>query len=118
MPKVRAKITIASKNQNNTYETIALLGNDKIIYQEPDAKKTKVTFDYANSKLIRDNEELNMKYEFNLHKKTIGSIEVKTLKNYLNLNIITKEYIRKGRNITLTFLAESETINYKIEVEE
>ena len=56
MPKVRAKITIASKDQNNAYETIALLGKEKIIYQEPDTK-TKVTFDYANNKLIRNNEE-------------------------------------------------------------
>ena len=30
MPKVRAKITIASKDQNNAYETIALLGKEKI----------------------------------------------------------------------------------------
>ena len=43
---------------------------EKIIYQEPDTK-TKVTFDYANNKLIRNNEELNMEYEFNLLEKTI-----------------------------------------------
>lgn len=117
MPKVRAKITIASKDQNNAYETIALLGKEKIIYQEPDTK-TKVTFDYANNKLIRNNEELNMEYEFNLLEKTIVIIEVKSLKNYLNLNIITKEYIKERRNVTLTFLVENEEINYKIEVEE
>ena len=111
MPKVRAKITIASKDQNNAYETIALLGKEKIIYQEPDTN-------YANNKLIRNNEELNMEYEFNLLEKTIGIIEVKSLKNYLNLNIITKEYIKERRNITLTFLVENEEINYKIEVEE
>lgn len=118
MPKVRAKITLVSKDHNNTYETVALLGKEKIIYHEPDTKKTKVTFDYANNKLIRNNEDLTMEYEFNLLEKTLGSIEIKSLKNYLNLNIITKEYIRNGRNITLTFLVENEEINYKIEVEE
>ena len=33
-----------------------------------------------------------MVYEFNLEKETIGSIEVKSLKRYLNLNIATKKY--------------------------
>lgn len=116
MPKIRVKVTTISNGQENNYEINALLKKDKIIYNEPDPKKTKVIFDYANNLLIRKNKDLEMVYEFDLEKETIGSIEVKSLKRYLNLNIATQKYEVLENNLDLIFLVEEEEIGYKLEV--
>ncbi len=116
MPRMRVKVTTVSNGQENNYEINALLKKDKIIYNEPDSKKTKVIFDYANNLLIRKNKDLEMVYEFDLAKETIGSIEVKSIKRYLNLNIATQKYDVLENNLDLIFLVENEEIRYKLEV--
>lgn len=116
MPRMRVKVTTVSNGQENNYEINALLKKDKIIYNEPDPKKTKVIFDYANNLLIRKNKDLEMIYEFDLAKETIGSIEVKSIKRYLNLNIATQKYDVLENNLDLIFLVENEEIRYKLEV--
>lgn len=116
MPRMRVKVTTVSNGQENNYEINALLKKDKIIYNEPEPKKTKVIFDYANNLLIRKNKDLEMVYEFDLAKETIGSIEVKSIKRYLNLNIATQKYDVLENNLDLIFLVENEEIRYKLEV--
>lgn len=116
MPRMRVKVTTVSNGQENNYEINALLKKDKIIYNEPDPKKTKVIFDYANNLLIRKNKDLEMVYEFDLAKETIGSVEVKSIKRYLNLNIATQKYDVLENNLDLIFLVENEEIRYKLEV--
>lgn len=116
MPRMRVKVTTVSNGQENNYEINALLKKDKIIYNEPDPKKTKVIFDYANNLLIRKNKDLEMVYEFDLAKETIGSIEVKSIKRYLNLNIATQKYDVLENDLDLIFLVENEEIRYKLEV--
>ena len=116
MPRMRVKVTTVSNGQENNYEINALLKKDKLIYNEPDPKKTKVIFDYANNLLIRKNKDLEMVYEFDLAKETIGSIEVKSIKRYLNLNIATQKYDVLENNLDLIFLVENEEIRYKLEV--
>lgn len=116
MPRMRVKVTTVSNGQENNYEINALLKKDKIIYNEPDPKKTKVIFDYANNLLIRKNKDLEMVYKFDLAKETIGSIEVKSIKRYLNLNIATQKYDVLENNLDLIFLVENEEIRYKLEV--
>ena len=116
MPRMRVKVTTVSNGQENNYEINALLKKDKIIYNEPDPKKTKVIFDYANNLLIRKNKDLEMVYEFDLAKETIGSIEVKSINRYLNLNIATQKYDVLENNLDLIFLVENEEIRYKLEV--
>lgn len=116
MPKVKIKVTTVSNNNENSYEIPAILQEEKILYREPDKKKTHVTFDYSKDLLIRDNKEISMIYKFNSRSNTIGNVEVKDLGRIINLNIETKRYLKNNKNVEISFLVEEEEIKYKIEV--
>ncbi len=116
MPKIKIRVTTDSNNTINNYEVKALLKDDKLIYYEKENKKTKVIFNYKDMELKRDNKEISMIYKFNIHKKTVGYIEIKDLKKLLKLNIETKKYFSDGKNIDMIFLVENEKICYKVEV--
>lgn len=117
MPKIDAKVTIAtSSNKQLDYTVKALIQRQRLIYHEPDENKTKVIYDYENNTLTRENKDIYMAYEFNPYKSTIGTLEVKSLNKFLNLNIKTNKLLINSNNIELNFLVEEEQINYKLEV--
>lgn len=117
MPKVTLKVTLNSADNKKTEYTVnALKKSTCLIYHEPDEKKTKVSYDYEKSLLIRENAELYMKYEFKENKTTTALITIKSLNKHLNVSLKTTKLCSSENLTEIFFLLEDQKINYKLEV--
>ena len=97
MPKANLRVTINTSKGGIMYELKALMNEDSIIYHEPDELKTKVTYNYKDNILIRDNLNMHLVYEFNKLRETTGTIEVKEYNKYVKVPIITKKLTKNKK---------------------
>ena len=111
--KIKVKIQIKNNHGDNKFDTIAILQDEVIKYTEED--NTKVKYNYKNNELIRENNELLMKYSFNSDKITKGEILVKELDRNLDIEIKTKSIDRKDNDLKVEFSIEDEKFIYRIE---
>lgn len=116
MPKINIKTSLKNDIEDIKDEVISKVDNDKITYYEKN--KTKVTYDYKENRLTRDNDDINMVYTFNKSKLTTGKILVKELNRKLHVKIKTKELKRNDYNLEIKFKVEDQNFIYKIEVKE
>lgn len=115
MSKIRVKITIQNEEVDTSYETTAILEENKIKYVEKN--QTLVIYNYEENTLIRENDKLRMQYSFQEGKKTEGQIEIKEYQKTINLPIITKKIEKKDQEIEIKYQVENQDFLYKIEVE-
>lgn len=117
--KVNAKITLQNAEDNFEYVVPAIYHDDEkvIIYNEQDDQKTLVKFNYITKELIRENDSLLMKYNFNKEKNSQGTIYVKGMEKNLIVTIKTLKLVRwEDNNIEIEYQIENDKFNYKIEV--
>lgn len=109
LSKIKIKVQIKNSTTNNKYEVDAILQDEIVKYKEED--NTKVIFNYKENKLIRENSELKMIYDFN---NNTGVITVKELERDLKVDINTKKIKKKENDIEIVFEIEEE-FKYRIE---
>ena len=117
--KVNVKITLQNAEDNFEYVVPAIYNDDDkvIIYNEQDDQKTLVKFNYITKELIRENDSLLMKYNFNKEKNSQGTIYVKGMEKNLIVTIKTIKLVRwEDNNIEIEYQIENDKFNYKIEV--
>ncbi len=107
MSKVNIISTITSSEQEVKTTGIGEYDkdNEMLIYTEEDG--TKVEFDLSENILRRENDSLKMNYNFDLENNTEGTLLIKELNQYLDLDIITK----KIQNDENRFYVEYEIID-------
>lgn len=110
MPKCNIKVRIQNSEIDQTTEVKAIFQDNRIKYKEED--NTFVTFDYENNCLIRENQNLRMRYHFN---EKEGIIEAKEYNRELKVQLNTKKIERNGKNIEIHFDVEESPFLYKIE---
>ena len=116
MPKIKVEISLETSNIKENYQTNAYLKENIITYYEKNHNKTKTTYNYKDNLLIRNNEEIFLKYKFNLKEPTIGSLKVNKLNKVIDIPIKTKLLQTKNENVNIIFEIPENTIKYKIEV--
>ena len=105
MPKIKV---IINEDELITESTIT---NDIIKYQEENGTNT--TLDLNNNTLVRENNDIYMKYDFN--KKT-GTLEVKELNKVLDLKINNVHIYRDEKVTEIKYNIDEEEFIYRVEV--
>ena len=105
MPKIKV---IINEEELVTESTIT---NDIIKYQEENGTNT--TLDLNNNTLVRENNDIYMKYDFN--KKT-GTLEVKELNKVLDLKINNVHIYRDEKVTEIKYNIDEEEFIYRVEV--
>mgnify|MGYP007069847129 CR=1 FL=1 len=113
MSKIKTKITIHNKEINSTFETTAIVTDNKIKYYENE--NTLVIFDYNKNHLVRKNNELEMEYLFDENQETLGKIKIIELEKKLEIIIKTNKIRRNSWNIRVEFQIENNPFIYEIE---
>lgn len=115
MAKINIKVSILQDNNKNVFTTIGHYQEQNKILTYKEKDNTLVTYDYAKNILTRNNQNLLMKYQFIKNKGTIGTILIKALNRYLDIDIYTEKIIIDDKNIEVQYKTEDNFI-YKIEV--
>ena len=105
MPKIKV---IINEDELITESTIT---NDIIKYQEENGTNT--TLDLNNNTLVRENNDIYMKYDFN--KKT-GTLEVRELNKVLDLKINNVHIYRDEKVTEIKYNIDEEEFIYRVEV--
>ena len=105
MPKIKV---IINEEELVTESTIT---NDIIKYQEENGTNT--TLDLNNNTLVRKNDDIYMKYDFN--KKT-GTLEVRELNKVLDLKINNVHIYRDEKVTEIKYNIDEEEFIYRVEV--
>ena len=113
MPKKEIIVKLKNNYIDDSINTQAIISDNKIKYKEKD--NTKVILDLNNKELIRENNELYMKYIFNEKKETDGIIDIKELNRKILLKIKTKKYRINNNIINIEFEIENDIFTYEIE---
>lgn len=113
MPKIDISVKIKNYTEDTEYKTTGIITNKVLKYKEKD--NTTTTYNYVDKCLIRNNEELYMKYIFNPKKETTGIIKIKSLKKDLNILIKTNKYKEEDNNIYIEYEIEKEKFIFGIE---
>ena len=116
MAKLKIKSIITLKDQILEEENIGSFESGVISYQE--SNNTYVYIDINRNELIRENNELTMKYSFNENELTKGYIYVKDLDHNLELDIKTKLIEKESNRYKIEYMIEEDTFIYEIEYAE
>ena len=116
MAKLKIKSIITLKDQILEEENIGSFECGVISYQE--SNNTYVYIDINRNELIRENNELNMKYIFNENELTKGYIYIKELNQDLELDIKTKLIEKESNRYKIEYMIEEDTFIYEIEYAE
>ena len=114
MSKVQILVHIKNNDQEENLELNAILQDDVIKYKENET--TTLSYNYEQSKLTRETDELRITYFFDENKNTIGTIYIKEMNREIKVNITTKKIIKEGNNIKIEFIIENNRFLYEIEV--
>lgn len=121
MKKIKLKITMITQNQKTEYITIGNYDSEKqeLTYQEKQEVVTDVKINLKEHKLIRDNKDLTMIYQFDEKKKTINTIYLKDLEKYIDIQIKTKKYYYDNNKIEIEYILidSNDKIYYEVEYE-
>ena len=113
MSKIKIRVTIINKEEDNSYETTGILNNNELKYVEDN--NTKVTLNYNDNRLIRKNESLRMDYLFDINKTTPGTIKIEEFGEDLNISINTNKLEKENNNILIEYTIEGDKFLYRIE---
>lgn len=109
----KAKINLISKIVKQENIVSIEIKNNKISYQEED--KTLVLYHQQEKRLIRENDQLYMEFDF---KNDKAIVYIKSLKKETNLKIKTNKIIQDKNLIDIDYYLEDEHYQYKIQMEE
>ncbi len=113
MSKIKIRVFVENLAEKRRWETIAILQDEMLKYQEED--QTKVILNLKNYSLKRENDKINMYYLFQKGKETKGIIKIKEYEKNLDIKIKTTKLERKNKNIEIKYIIENEEFLYKIE---
>ena len=116
MAKLNIKSKIILKDQVIEEEVLGSFESGVISYQEKN--NTYVYIDINRNELIRENDELTMKYIFSENELTKGYIYIKELNQDLELDIKTKLIEKDSNKYKVEYIEEEETFVYEIEYAE
>lgn len=105
MPKI--KVTISEEE----LITDCIIENN--IYKYKEENNTNVILDMNNNKLIRNNNDIDMEYDFNNKK---GSLLIKELDKTLDLAISNVSIYRENKLIEIKYSIDKESFIYRLEV--
>lgn len=105
MPKI--KVTISEEE----LITDCIIENN--IYKYKEENGTDVILDMNNNTLVRNNNDIDMKYDFNNKK---GNLLVKELDKVFNLDMNNVSIYRDEKVIDLKYSIDKERFNYRLEV--
>lgn len=111
MSKINIKVSIKNNEKEEQYETIAIIQDNILKYQEKD--NTIVIFNYDENTLTRENNELLLKYRYSDISE--GTIYIKELDREIKVNIKTIKLERKENDIKINFMIENNIFLYEIE---
>ena len=121
MKKMKLKITMITQNQKIEYITIGNYDSEKkeLSYQEKQEVVTDVKLNLEKHKLIRDNKDFTMTYQFDLNKKTINTIYLKELDKTVDIQIKTEKYYYDNNKIEIEYILidSDDKIYYQVEYE-
>lgn len=113
MSKIKIKVTLKNKDEENIQEQNAILEDNKIKYKED--KNTTVIWNEKENTLYRETNELRIRYPFQEKKTTEGTVELKQPPLEIKVPIHTKKLERKNHNVTIEFKVEENEMLYCIE---
>ena len=116
MKKIKIKASITSNNEKYTEEVIGNIESNIINYQEKD--KTMIYLDINKNELIRENNFLLLKYKFNLNEISTGTIYIKELNNYTEVQIKTNKIIKDEYKYYVEYMLDSDKFIYELEYTE
>lgn len=121
MKKMKLKITMITQNQKIEYITIGNYDSDKkeLSYQEKQEIVTDVKLNLEKHKLIRDNKDFTMEYQFEVNNKTINTIYLKELGKTIDIQIKTEKYYYDNNKIEIEYILidSNDKIYYEVEYE-
>ena len=121
MKKMKLKITMITQNQKIEYITIGNYDSDKkeLSYQEKQEMVTDVKLNLEKHKLIRDNKDFTMEYQFEVNNKTINTIYLKELGKTIDIQIKTEKYYYDNNKIEIEYIIidSNDKIYYEVEYE-
>ena len=113
MSKVKIKSKIISNDQKIIENISGIIESGIISYQENN--NTYVYLDINRDELIRENEEMNMKYAFNEKSITKSQIIVKSLNQQLELDIKTNLIEKSKNKYKVEYQIEEDKFTYELE---
>ena len=121
MKKMKLKITMITQNEKIEYITIGNYDSDKkeLSYQEKQEIVTDVKLNLEKHKLIRDNKDFTMEYQFEVNNKTINTIYLKELGKTIDIQIKTEKYYYDNNKIEIEYILidSNDKIYYEVEYE-
>ena len=105
MPKI--KVTISEEE----LITDSIIEDNIYKYQEDNS--TKVVLDMNNNTLIRENNDIYMKYDFNNKK---GNLQVKELDKVFDLDMAKVNIVKEDKLIEIKYNIDLEEFTYRLEV--
>ena len=105
MPKIR--VTISEEE----LITDCIIENN--IYKYKEENGTNVVLDINNNTLVRENNDIDMKYDFNNKK---GELIVKELDKVFNLDMNKVEISKSDNLIDIKYNIDEEVFDYRLEV--
>lgn len=112
MPKLNIETIIRLPDQKIEEKTTGNIESGIISYKENN--NTYVYLDINRHELIRENDEINMKYIFNDKKTTTGNIFVKELNKNIELDIKTNLIEKDEHKYKVEYMIEKETFTYEV----
>ena len=114
MYKIKAIIT--TNNETIQENTIGSFINGIISYKESD--DTCVYLDITKNELIRENDNLFMKYGFIENRRSKGKLHIKDLNKEVELEIETKKIINQEKTYYVEYKIDENEFIYKLTYEE
>lgn len=112
MPKANITVSIKNSTEESLEKVTAIIQNDILLYKTKDNTITK--YNYKENTLIRENDEMQMKYIFDLKEETLGRIFIKDLNNYMNVKIKTEALKVNNHDIEIKFRIEEELFFFNV----
>lgn len=112
MPKLNIKTIMTLPEQKITENTVGNIESGIISYQE--SNNTYVYLDTNRHELIRENNEINMKYIFDEKEITKGNIYIKDLDRTIELDIKTKVIEKDYHRYKVEYMIEKDTFTYEV----
>lgn len=112
MSKIDIEVTIKNSETTDSYKTKAVLRDKVIKYTEPD--DTIVIYDYNEDKLVRENDQMKMIYNFSNNLED-SIILIKDYNRHININLKINRISKNKNNLEIDFEIDKEKFLYRIE---
>ena len=112
----KIKAIIKTNNESNQENTFGSFVNGIISYKESD--NTCVYIDITKDELIRENDNLFMKYGFIENRRSYGSLHIKDLNKEVEIEIDTKKIIKENNKYYVEYKIDDNEFVYELTYEE